>query len=127
MNQWYLPITFLPAIGLFVMSSVHLMVAINSELDALEHRPDTPEHLLREKYRQLKRLTVVLVFFYIAAALFTISGLSTVFGFMNELSRNMLGEYILVSGVLSLLIGLTVLVRFSLKAVKIRADQHRME
>lgn len=127
MNQWYLPITFLPAIGLFVMSSVHLMTSLHGELDELEHRHNTAHRILLAKYEQLKRLTIVLVFLYIAAALFTVSGLTTVFNFLPESLANSIGEYILVAGVISLLLGLTFLVRFSFKGVKIRADQHRME
>lgn len=125
MQEWYLPITFLPAIGLFIMSNANLIIALNEEIDLLKVRKDVSTRLVNLKLSQLARLTRSMVFFYISAVMLAIAGLSSAIPVLNEEWKEALGKGFMYGGVLASIIALFILVQYSRKAVKIRIIQHR--
>ena len=124
--EWYIPITFLPAIGLLVLSSSNLLIALNVELDRLK-KNNRLAQVYSDKVRQLKRLTFTLNLFYIAASFFTISAL--IGAFAEHFNWSVLSaDYIaLTLGVFITLIALILLVVYSFKAVSIREKQYEFE
>lgn len=124
--EWYIPITFLPAIGLLILSSSNLLVALNVELDQLkkaEHLAD----VYADKVKQLKRLTLALNAFYVAASFFTISALTGAFASRFHWSVWSLDYIALTLGVFITLIALLLLVVYSFKAVSVRERQYEIE
>lgn len=75
MENWYLPITIVPAVGLLIFSTSNLMVTLSNELSGLIKEQSKDEGIIHRKLAQLKTLNRAMVFFYIAVACLTISGL----------------------------------------------------
>lgn len=115
---WYLPITIIPGLGLLLLSTSNLMLSLNTEIRSLENNG-----IAVRKLKQLKRLNYVMVYFYLSISLLVVSGLigSVLSQFKIEKNYHL---WITIIGIVSLLIGLINLIVYSLKAIKIRQDQH---
>ena len=77
MENWYLPITIVPGIGLLILSTSNLIVTLSNELSGLikEHSKDEP--IILRKLVQLKILNRAMVFFYISVACLAIAGIES--------------------------------------------------
>jgi len=126
MEHWYLPITFLPAIGLLVISCTNLLISLNEEMDRLQEKGDTNTQVFHLKQRQLSRLTKATVFFYLSASFFTLSGLITAIADIMPIDKKIWGMTLMLIGVIALIAALMLLVIFSVKAVNIRKLQHQL-
>ena len=119
MENWYLPMTIVPGMGLIILSTSNLLISLNIEIKTMIG-PCTEIDIIKRKLSQLKTLNMTLVFFYISVALLLIDSLvNGVFG-RPEIS--------LVIGVVAVavaLIGLLLLVIYSFRALKIRQDQFK--
>jgi hypothetical protein len=124
--EWYIPITFLPAIGLLILSSSNLLIALNDELDQLKKNNHLAE-IYTDKVLQLKRLTLTLNTFYIAASFFTISALIGAFSAKFNWTLFSMDYITLTLGVFITLLGLLLLVVYSFKAVSVRQRQYEIE
>lgn len=120
--EWYLPITIIPGIGLLLLSTSNLLVNLNSEINTLSLDPLKKE-ITHRKIKQLKRLNYVMVFFYVTVSLLVIAGLLESISTQINLQLN-IGICVTTLGIVFFLIGLLNLVIYSLKAIKIRQDQH---
>lgn len=122
MENWYLPITIVPGIGLLILSTSNLMVTLSSELNGLIMEGCKDEPIIIRKLVQLKTLNRAMVFFYIAVACLAISGL------IAGLKLSSIGDsatYISIIGIVIMLLGLFSLIKYSYKAVSIRQDQFK--
>jgi|AntRauTorcE11897_2_1112592.scaffolds.fasta_scaffold13965_2 asparagine N-glycosylation enzyme membrane subunit Stt3 len=120
MENWYLPITILPGIGLLILSTTHLIVSLNEEMESLLKEVDAQQSLMLQKLSQMKLLTYSMSGFYISTALMVLSGLVS---FSQEFKINAfgnLGSSILVAGVAFIFISLLILIIYSVRAVRIR-------
>jgi len=122
MENWYVPITIVPGIGLLILSTSNLMVALSNEINNLVLDSSHETGIISRKLSQLKTLNRALVFFYIAVAVLAIAGLSG--GLPLNWIKNGL-NYISFIGIIMMLFGLFTLIKYSYKAVSIRQDQFK--
>ncbi len=122
MENWYLPITLVPGIGLLILSTSNLMVTLTNELSGFIKEQSKDESIISRKLIQLKSLNRTMVLFYIAVACLAIAGL------MGGLQLSFLKDsatYISVTGIVIMILGLLSLIKYSYKAVSIRQDQFK--
>jgi len=120
METWYLPITILPGIGLLILSTTHLIVSLNNEMESLLEEAGSNQFLMHQKLSQMKLLTYSMSGFYISTALMVFSGLVS---FSQQFEVNAFvnfGSSILLTGVAFIFISLLILIWYSVRAVKIR-------
>ncbi|MDN3664451.1 hypothetical protein ACFFU1_14160 [Algibacter miyuki] len=117
MENWYLPITIVPGLGLLILSTSNLMVTLSNEINVLIES-SKKKTIIARKLKQLKLLNMAMVFFYVAVALLLISA---VINGLYEVGKTSL--YTSVLAIFFALIGLFSLVTFSFRAVTIRQNQ----
>lgn len=122
MENWYLPITIVPGIGLLILSTSNLMVTLSNELNGLITEGCKDEPIIIRKLTQLKTLNRAMVFFYIAVACLAISGL---IGGLELSFIEKSATYISIIGIVIMLFGLFSLIKYSYRAVSIRQDQFK--
>jgi len=122
MENWYLPITIVPGIGLLILSTSNLMITLSNELNGLIKEHTVDESIISRKLTQLKTLNRAMVLFYIAVACLAIAGL--IGGLKLSTIKNG-ATYISILGIIIMLLGLLSLVKYSYKAVSIRQDQFK--
>ena len=120
--EWYGPLTVLPAIGLLIMSTTNFIVSLNSEIVDLEKQESPKKEIILLKLAQLKRLGFANASFYAASLLFLFAGLSK-----GLLDQNRLFDLFMLLGVLATTVGLTFLFIHSLKSVKIRHKNLKLD
>ncbi len=122
MENWYLPITIVPGIGLLILSTSNLMLTLSNELGGLINEQSKDDSIIHRKLAQLKTLNRAMVLFYIAVACLAIAGL--IGGLKIKVIENS-ASYISVLGILIMLLGLLTLIKYSYRAVSIRQDQFK--
>ena len=122
MENWYLPITLVPGIGLLILSTSNLMVTLSNELSGFIKEQSKDESILLRKLAQLKSLNRAMVLFYISVACLAIAGL--IGGLQLSAIKNS-ATYISVIGILIMILGLLSLIKYSYRAVSIRQDQFK--
>ncbi|MCM5664171.1 hypothetical protein [Galbibacter mesophilus] len=120
--DWYIPITIVPGIGMFVLSTTSQMMSLSAEIGQLlkECKNDFQHHIADLKILQLTRLTRAATLLYSAAALFVLSG---IWGAIYEASE--WSEWILFAGVASTFVAMGILINYSYHTIKIRKKQHQ--
>lgn len=119
MENWYLPITIVPGLGLLILSTSNLMVTLNNEISAMIEYSNE-KTIITRKLKQLKLLNMAMVFFYIAVALLLVSAVLN-----GLLTIEKTSLYISILAIVSALIGLFSLVFYSFRAVSIRQNQFK--
>ena len=122
MENWYLPITLVPGIGLLILSTSNLMVTLSNELNGFINGKSKDESIISRKLVQLKTLNRAMVFFYISVACLAIAGL--IGGLQLRVIKNS-ATYISVIGIVIMILGLFFLIKYSYRAVSIRQDQFK--
>ncbi len=122
MENWYLPITIVPGIGLLILSTSNLMITLTNELSGFIKEKSKDETIISRKLAQLKILNRAMVFFYIAVACLAIAGL--IGGLQFKVIESS-ATYISVLGIIIMLLGLLSLIKYSYRAVSIRQDQFK--
>lgn len=122
MENWYLPITLVPGIGLLILSTSNLMVTLSNELSGLINGQSKDESIISRKLIQLKTLNRAMVFFYISVAFLAIAGL---IGGLQLSAIKSSAAYISVMGIVIMILGLFFLIKYSYRAVSIRQDQFK--
>ena len=124
--NWYIPITFLPAVALLILSTSNLLIDLNGEIDTLlQNEQNRDKNIISEKLSQLKKLTLAQFFFYGSSLLFTLASLIGALNEMHFFTVNLPISAMLIGGVTGMILGLIVLFIYSLNAVKIRQQQHQ--
>lgn len=119
MENWHLPITIVPGLGLLILSTSNLMVTLSNEINAMIEN-SKKKAITARKLKQLKLLNMAMVFFYVAVALLLISA---VINGLYEVGKASL--YTSVLAIIFALIGLISLIIFSFRAVTIRQNQFK--
>lgn len=119
--DWYIPITIVPGIGMFVLSTTSQMMSLSVEIGQLlkECKNKFQHDIADLKIKQLARLTKAATLLYIAAALFVLSG---IWGAIH--SDNDWSEWILFGGVTLTFVALGFLISYSYNTIIIRKKQH---
>ena len=123
MEHWYIPITIVPGIGLLLMSTSQLLVALSKEIKEMITEARATEALMQRKLRQLKILSTAMVFLYLSVACFIISGLIMAMVENYDFNFNF-SIGIVILGIACALWGLILLVVYAYRAVRIRQDQY---
>lgn len=123
-TDWILPITLLPAVGLFIMSTTALSSALSSELNLLifAHHCSQPK-IIKRKIVQLKLLSLALFGLYISASFFAVSGLLGGLFEQGHLRLMKTVNILLFIGVFFVVVALALLVIYAINAVKIKQQQ----
>ncbi|WP_405250860.1 hypothetical protein [Dokdonia sp. Asnod3-C12] len=119
MENWYLPITIVPGLGLLILSTSTLMVALSNEINQMIEQSKQKE-MISHKLVQLKLLNTAMVFLYVAVAFLLIS---SVINGLFDLERTSL--YTSVFAIILALIGILSLITYSFRAVRIRQQQFK--
>jgi hypothetical protein len=119
MENWYLPITIVPGLGLLILSTSNLMLTLSNEISVMiEHSKE--KTIITRKLKQLKLLNMAMVFFYVAVALLLVSAVLNGLYTIEKASL-----YISVLAIISALIGILSLIIYSFRAVTIRQNQFK--
>ena len=122
MEQWYIPITILPGIGLLILSTSNQLIALSSEIAERLKLEICNDSISQRKLRQLKLLNKGLVGLYLGAGTMVASGI--LYGLQNFYKfSNEIGLIAMLLGVISVFVSISFLILYSLRAVKIRQDQ----
>ena len=124
MEDWYIPITIIPGIGLLILSTSNMMVTLSSEINTLIHGEDKNEAIIKRKLLQLKLLNRAMVLFYISIASLVTAAFIAGISVKLDTAQNAT-LYVIILGIMMLLLGLFWLIKYSYKAVSIRQDQFK--
>jgi hypothetical protein len=114
--KWYLPMTIIPGVGLIILSTSNIMLSVNSDITNLLKVHKGDDDIVKAKLSQLKRVSISIVFQYIAVLLFLLAGvIAAIFSDIEFLSKGAL-----ITGVLSLSSSIVIMLVYSIKAVAIR-------
>ena len=119
MENWHLPITIVPGLGLLILSTSNLMVTLSNEISGMIEN-SKKKAITASKLKQLKLLNMAMVFFYVAVAFLLISA---VINGLYEVGKTSL--YTSVLAIVFALIGLISLIVYSFRAVTIRQNQFK--
>ncbi len=124
MDNWYVPITIIPGVGMLILSTSNLLVSLSEEIKALIDGSSRSKKLINKKLKQLKLLNAAMVFLYLSVAALVISGLTS--GLYLSVGVNFKASiYITILGIVFTLAGLLTLIVYSFNAVNIRQDQFK--
>ncbi|HHP7242615.1 MAG TPA: hypothetical protein ACFCUD_13145 [Cyclobacteriaceae bacterium] len=121
-NQWIVPLTLIPGIGLFIMSTTNLSISLSNEINDLINQEECKRALISKKINQLVLINISLVGFYISAFCFAISGL------LGHVEANYESNFLFIQpleylALASLVISSIILIIFSARAVSIKKLQ----
>ncbi len=120
--EWYIPITILPGIGFLILSTANFIVSLNIEIKELEGENKTNYIIIKQKIKQLKKLSYSLIGQYIASFSLVIGGIVAK-AFNDKGTTN----YFVFSGVIILALSLVLLIIYSIKALKIRQEHLKIQ
>lgn len=76
MNEWYFPITILPAIGFFIVAATSISNSLSAETSRLiELERGNQTRVIQQKIRQFSLVNWALILLYISAVLMAVAGL----------------------------------------------------
>lgn len=123
MQEWYLPITILPALGMLILSTTSQMMTLSSEINSLLQVKCSPfQHLVSDKkLNQLGLLTRAGALLYLASGIYVLSGiLGAIFETESFYDAPSL---LLYSGTVLVFIAFILLITYAFRAVGIRKLQ----
>lgn len=124
MDNWVIPLTLLPGIGMIIMSTSHLSTATSDEINQLLRDDSCDTALIKKKISQLFLLNLAKVCLYISVAVFSIAGLiEAIFTLQSAMHDNAIRTILLIIGVSTLVLATLLLIVFSTRKVKIKRDQ----
>ncbi len=124
MDNWVIPLTLLPGIGMIIMSTSHLSTATSDEINQLFRDKTCDASLIKKKISQLLLLNLAKVGLYISIAVFSVSGLvEAIFTLQSAMIDGSLRTILLIIGVSTLVLATLLLIIFSVRKVKIKRDQ----
>ncbi|MFT6873189.1 MAG: hypothetical protein ACJAVN_002206 [Roseivirga sp.] len=124
MDNWVIPLTLLPGIGMIIMSTSHLSTATSDEINQLFRDEFCDASLIKKKISQLLLLNLAKVGLYISVAVFSVSGLvEAIFTLQSAMHDSSLRTILLIIGVSTLVLATLLLIIFSVRKVKIKRDQ----
>ena len=121
--QWYIPITIIPGVALLVLSTSNFIIALGAEIikwTAVERRNDA---IIEKNISQIGLLSRAIVSFYISLASFTLSGIFLGLFSSRETLNEAISTFLVLLGMASLLFGISLLIIYAGRAVRIREQQ----
>lgn len=114
--QWYIPITIIPGIGLIVLSTSNLLIALNSEISSLNKEKEKYHQIIALKIAQLKRLNWAMVLQYTGILLFLVSGILAALTDPMAVYVNIS----MITGVVVFLVAIAYLISYGFRSINIR-------
>lgn len=124
MDNWIIPLTLLPGIGMMIMSTSHLSTAISQEISGLISAQACDTHLVEQKISQMSLLNRALVALYLGTASFAITGLIGGISTVQDLMIKDTFTVCLIIGIGCLLVATIFLITFSIRAIRIKKNQY---
>jgi len=115
--EWYIPITILPGIGLLILSTSNIIIALNDEIRELNLDVNRFKLVIKKKIQQLKKLNMVLIGLYVAALVLVLGG---VLGGIFE-GKHAIAILVFI-GVIFLAISIGLLIQYAIVSIKIRQE-----
>jgi len=119
-ENWYLPLTIVPGIGLIILSTSNLMITLSNEIRDLIDSTSKDKIIITKKLAQLKLLNKGMVFFYISIGFILVA---TVINGLDKTHRGTL--YVGILAVFCSFMGILSLIVYSFRAVTIRQNQFK--
>ena len=123
MQEWYLPITILPALGMLILSTTSQMMTLSNEINNLLQEKCTDfQHLISsKKLKQLGLLTRAGALLYLASGIYVLSG---ILGALLETNSFFdAPSLLLYLGTILLFIAFIILIIYAFRTVRIRKLQ----
>ncbi|MBO6605820.1 hypothetical protein [Psychroserpens sp.] len=123
MQEWYLPITILPALGMLILSTTSQMMTLSNEINGLLQQKCTDfQHLISsKKLKQLGLLTRAGTLLYLASGIYVLSG---ILGALLETNSFFdVPSLLLYMGTIFLFIAFIILIIYAFRTVRIRQLQ----
>ena len=124
LQDWLLPLTLLPAVGLIIMSTTNLSSSLSNEINFFLHEKKVKfRPILQQKISQLKLLSLSLFFQYSSCSCFAISGL---LGGLEGGEHAMIPIstlVLIIVGILGVVCALVLLIFYAFRAVGIKQKQ----
>lgn len=124
MENWVIPLTLLPGIGMMILSTSNLSIAISQEISGLIQNESCDTHLVERKISQMSLLNRALVTLYLGASSFAITGLIGGVSVVRELVIHDTFTVFIIAGMACLVIATIFLITFSIRAVRIKKNQY---
>ena len=124
MDNWVIPLTLLPGIGMMIMSTSNLSTSTSQEISNLIKEASCDTHLVEKKISQMSLLNRALVALYIGAACFAVTGLIGGVSLVQNLTIKDTFTAFIIGGVGCLLVATIFLITFSIRAVRIKKNQY---
>ena len=125
MDDWIIPLTLLPGIGMMIMSTSNLSTAISDEINSLLHEDECKTQLVETKISQMSLLNISLVCLYISTAVFAVAGLLGGISDLQDIMIDITYHHVLVIvGIATLVVATLLLMIFSIRSVKIKRNQY---
>jgi len=115
--EWYIPVTILPGIGMFIISTSNLIIALNDEIRELNVEKEKFHISITKKISQLKMLNFSLIGHYISALSLVLGG---VLGGITENPKTII--VLVFSGVIFLAISIILLIQYAIVSIRIRQE-----
>ena len=124
MEKWYIPITILPGVGLLLLSTSNLIIALNTEIKELLEAEDCQESLVKHKISQQQLLSFAMIALYIAAGLMVFSGLLDGLDSSDFQILPFSAIYPMLIGVSLIFIAIIFMITYALRAIRVRKEQY---
>lgn len=125
MEDWVIPLTLMPSLGMMILSTSNLSTATSNEITSLIQDQMSDKQPIEQKIKQLFLLNVANVCLYIGILVFGIAGLiDGIFSLQSPMHDGTLRTIMLIIGISSLVIATIFLVYFSIRKVKIKRNQY---
>ncbi len=119
--EWYIPITILPGVGFFILSTSNILIALNDEIRILNTEKSKYKKIISQKLKQLIKLNYALIIQYCSGLLFVLGGV------LGEITKNNnLIIYTVFIGVIFLSISIGLLIQYSINSLKIRQEHLKL-
>ncbi|MEO1225158.1 MAG: DUF2721 domain-containing protein [Pseudomonadota bacterium] len=117
-SSWIVPFTFIPGVGMLVLSTANRFHNVNELIRSLAREGDPPGHL-PAMYGRTKRLNRALVAFYLALAAFALAALSSNMALWAEvLALRVIADILITLGVTTVVFGASQLIVESMLAFR---------
>ncbi len=123
MQEWYLPITILPALGMLILSTTNQMMSLSNEINSLlrEKCSDFQHLISSKKLKQLGLLTRAGALLYLASGIYVLSG---ILGAVLEIDAFYdVPSLLLYLGTIFLFLAFIILIIYAFRTVGIRKLQ----
>jgi len=124
-QTWIIPITILPAVFLFILSTSNISSTLGTEINQLLEKAGTSKTLIKRKIDQLKRLHIALTTKYISAICFALSGFIGSIGIFEETIMNKIYLILMIVGIALIIIAIIHMIIFAYKAIYNRQLQFK--